>query len=177
MAFLSKYFQERAEKKRNKAALDAAHQGDFKTALEMIGQGVNVNLVGTLTGYSYEFSYKFATSFGLAAIHNANTKALEALFSRNLDVNQTVGEKPLLMYALEQKQERVAEMLLDRGARTDYVRQDLETPLSLAEQLGYAGVVSRIKNKPAAPAPEAETSGPLTTMKPLTLRPSHSAPT
>lgn len=175
MTFLTKIFENSRQNKLNKNCLQAAHDGDFKSALELLDQGANVNYVGTAREWGYESYYKVTSTLGHSAISKDNIKAFTILLDKGLDVNISIGGSPLLMYAIESRNEPAALALLARGADTSYVRQDLETPLSVAEANGLTQVAGEIiaRQQPAVAAvvPEdSATANEVATMKPLALR-------
>lgn len=142
---LRKIFEQKAQKKLNKQCQSSAHFGDFKTMAALLDQGADVNSAADVTETFFAIPIRRPTSLGHAAIQHANFKALTVLLDKGLDVNiESSDGKPLLMYAIECGQTDAALALLERGAKTDYVRSDLETPLSLARAKGMAEVAGKI---------------------------------
>ena len=171
MMSLTAIFKNRTQNSLNKTCLQTAFDGNFKQALDLVAQGADINSAGKAKAYGMMSSWKVETSLGHAAIKHSNFKALVAFLDKGLKSNIEAGGKPLLMYAIEQRQEDAALLLLDRGAGTDYVRNDLETPLSLAEKNGMHTTVQRIKALPQeAPAVDVIAAAVVRAMKPLTLK-------
>lgn len=171
MMSLTAIFKNRTQNSLNKKCLQTAFDGNFKQALDLVDQGADINFAGKSKAYGLMSSWKVDMSLGHAAIKHVNFKALGAFFDKGLEANIEAGGKPLLMYAIETKQEDAALLLLDRGARADYVRNDLETPLSLAEKNGMHTTVQRIKALQQAVSPiEMAASAVVKAMKPLALK-------
>jgi ankyrin repeat protein len=156
--FLTEIFRKRAQEKQNKACLQAAFDGDFKKALELIDQGVSVNCTGTAKEWGWLSSWDVSMTLGHAAVRKGNSKALTALIKQGLDINIKAGDKPLVMYAIECKQEAMALALIKRGADVSYVRSDLETPLSLAEASGMRSVTQALKAREEPSSPKRKLS-------------------
>ena len=163
-------FNNLKQQKLNKKCLQAAYDGDFKSVLEFLSQGAEINYSGNAKQYHMMGSFKRPCSLGHAALINCNFKALTVLLDKGLDVNIYAAGKPMLMYAIELKNEEAALALLARGAHTSFVRSDLETPLTLAEANGMTQVVQQIRSRPAAPEAPAETGADVSAMKPLAIK-------
>lgn len=170
---LSSIFNNLKQNKLNKKCLQAAYNGDFKSALEFLEQGAEINYAGNVKIYAMIHSYKVPGTLGHAALRNANFKALTALLHKGLDVNISADGTPLVMYAIELKNEEAALTLLAHGADTSFVRKDLETPLTLAEANRMTQVVQQIKAGSvgsATPAAPVETTADVAAMKPLAIK-------
>lgn len=172
MAFLTNIFKNAKQNRLSKNCLQAAYEGDFKKALELLDLGADINVTGTGKRYSFGFTFKEPSTLGHAAVSKSNFKALTVLLEKGLDVNICAGNNPLVMHAIEVKNEAAAVALLARGADTSYVRSDLETPLSLAEANRMTEAVKLImaqkQNSPALADPVTEAE--VTAMKPLALK-------
>lgn len=176
MSFFKGWFKKATESKETKAqrnlnqeACTAAHEGDFKQALELFAQGADPNHIGFRWEHTYDDKYKVAITPAYEAVRHNNEKALQALIDRGLNVNITLDKdgKPLLMHAIESKKERLACMLVEYGADMTFVRKDLETCKSLAETLGMQELLGKME---ARVNPSTEAQQAVTAMKPIQLK-------
>lgn len=160
----------KAQRNLNQEACLAAHENNFKLALELFEQGADPNHVGFRWEYGYDDKYKVPTTASYEAVRHGNEKAMQALIDRGLNLNISLDEKggkPLLMFTIESKKEKLACMLVDNGADLSFVRSDLETCKSLAETNGMTELLARMEARanPSIEAPQA-----VTAMKPIQLK-------
>lgn len=117
---------------KNKAAAKAAFAGDFDGAFAMVDRGADIN--------SFYYVGEFDEggdegNIGYSAIRQGNVAALEKALDKGLKVDlQSWYRPPLVVYAIMQKQEEAAKLLIDRGANvtTDYLLSGDLSPLALA---------------------------------------------
>lgn len=176
MGLFTNWFKKANESKETKAQRDlnqeactAAHENDFRQALELFAQGADPNFIGYRWEYTYDDKYKVPITAAYEAVRHNNEKGLVALIERGLNVNISLEKdgKPLLMHTIESKKERLAGILVDHGADMSFVRKDLETCQSLAETFGMTELLGKME---ARINPSTESQQAVTAMKPIQLK-------
>lgn len=113
-----------------KAAAKAAFAGNFEQAFTLIDKGADINAscwIGDPDDGGGE------GNIGYSAIKHGNLKALEQALERGLDPNlQSPYRQPLVIFAIQNKQEDAAKLLVERGADvSSYLLGDFFSPLAL----------------------------------------------
>lgn len=115
---------------KNRAAAKLAFAGDFDGAFAMVERGADINSF-YFVGEGGEGGDE--GNIGYSAIRLGNLAALEKALDKGLSPDlQSYYRAPLVVYAIMQKQEEAAKLLINRGADVSEFRlQDFFSPLSL----------------------------------------------
>ncbi len=115
---------------KNKAAAKAAFAGEFDKAFSYVEQGADINS-SVYVGDPDEGGGE--GNIGYAAIIQGNLAALEKALDKGLSPDfQSRYRAPLVVFAIMEKQEAAAKLLIARGADVSEFRlSDFFSPLSL----------------------------------------------
>ena len=131
---------------KNKAAARAAFAGDFETAFSWIGKGAEINSSAYIGDPDEDGG---EGNIGYAAIKHGNLQALEKALDMGLDPSfQSPYRSPLVIFAIQNKQEDAAKLLIARGADvSSYLLGDFFSPLATARVYNMPDVEALIAQK------------------------------
>lgn len=129
---------------KNAAAAKLAFSGDFDGAFAMVDRGADINS-SYYVGEPDEGGGE--GNIGYSAIRQGRLDILEKALDKGLSVDmQSPYGVPLLHFALREKQEAAALLLINRGANvTDYLFSDIFSPLSMASFMGLTEAAKAIE--------------------------------
>lgn len=133
-------------RQKSKAATKAAFAGHFAQAFAILETGGDINA----TRYIGDPEYGGGEgNIGYAAIMHGNKAALEKALDKGLDPGlQSPYRSPLVIFAIQQKQEDMAKLLVERGADVaSYQWQEMLSPLSLAKIYQMDALATLIESK------------------------------
>lgn len=139
MTFLKFKFQST----KNKAAATAAFKGDFDAAFAAVARGADINACRYVGDPDYDGG---EGNIGYAAVKHGNMDALKKALDLGLDPSITSPyRQPLVAFAISNKQEAMASLLVERGADVNsYLIGDFFSPLALARIHGMEALEKQI---------------------------------
>lgn len=131
----------------NNAAAKAAFAGEFDKAFALYAKGADINFTRWVNGK--DGAEGGVGNIGYAAILRGDTATLEKALDLGLNPDLHSGYRsPLVVFAITNKQEEAAKLLISRGADVDQFRfQDFLSPLALARIYGMPDVEKAIEEK------------------------------
>ena len=143
MGFLSPIFKALD----NNAAAKAAFAGEFDKAFGLVAKGADINFTRWVDGK--DGADGGVGNIGYAAILRGDTATLEKALDLGLNPDLYSGYRhPLVIFAIMNKQEDAAKLLISRGADVDQFRfQDFLSPLALARIYNMPDVAKMIEAK------------------------------
>lgn len=131
----------------NNAAAKAAFAGEFDKAFALYAKGADINFTRWVDGK--DGAEGGVGNIGYAAILRGDTATLEKALDFGLNPDLYSGYRnPLVIFAITNKQEDAAKLLISRGADVDQFRfQDFLSPLALARIYDMPEVVKAIEDK------------------------------
>lgn len=131
----------------NNAAAKAAFAGEFDKAFALVAKGADINFTRWVDGK--DGAEGGVGNIGYAAILRGDTATLEKALDLGLDPDLYSGYRsPLVIFAIMNRQEDAAKLLISRGADVDQFRlQDFLSPLALARIYNMPEVEKMIEAK------------------------------
>lgn len=139
MAFLKFEFQST----KDKAAATAAFNGDFEKAFAAVERGANINSCRYIGDPDHDGG---EGNIGYSAVKHGNIDALKKALDLGLDPSlASPYRQPLVAFAISNKQEAMASLLVERGADvSSYLIGDFFSPLALARIHGMPELEKQI---------------------------------
>ncbi|HYD18430.1 MAG TPA: hypothetical protein VEF76_08120 [Patescibacteria group bacterium] len=131
----------------NNAAAKAAYAGEFDKAFALVEKGADINYSRWVDGPGEDGGG--IGNIGYAAILRGDVKALEKALDLGLNPDlQSPYRSPLVVFAIMNKQEEAAKLLVNRGADVDSFRlSDFFSPLALTRIYDMPEVGKLIEQK------------------------------
>jgi len=146
------------QRSKNRQAVGAAMAGDFTRAVELVKGGADPNYAMPYEEVHPIDTVTIMANVGRAAVARNNTKVLDELLTLGLDKDLRLGSRKhsLLYYAVDNRAEDAALMLLHKGAKVN--AEEFPHMATMAGGFGMHGFIRALKEsaaeqaKPPAPA-------------------------